>query len=298
MKQLKQKILLPMISFIFLSQIAVFAQPSNNISLSDKFTGIWEVIPSKTVSINGVKLPGTLKIIRLRLCVENGILRGVISHPHINGFEKLSVVSQNVLSSSSVQLELSDKLGRTISLFLVLDGKMLKGSFTKENINFIAGLQNAFDTTTSCNHENIDVESPSTEGVSLDIGFNGTWKTKLLRTININDLNFPGLKKTITLKLCIESGVLKGVITSSGVLQGAKIISQSIVSSDAINVQIQDIFGTTDSLKLILEGKELKGVFDDGISFIAVKQPSFNNTNAKKSCMINEPDVPADPIFD
>ncbi len=283
----------------FLSVTRVFSQ-NPSAQLSPDFTGIWESIPSKTVIINGSTLPGYRKIIRLRLCIRNGILEGIISHSRIKGLEKFDIDSQEIISATQVSLGLKDRLGRKALLTLFIEDGVLKGRFKDENINFIAKLQNSFKRENSCELSNIDVglnnnTSSSSGTIALSTDFNGIWKSKPLDKVNINSLDLPGIKKPLIVNLCIEDGILKGVFSSTGILQGANIISQLIVSSNQVNVELQDKFGATDSLSLILEDKKLKGLFEEGVSFIADKKSSKDSI---KSCMIKEPLVPANPIFD
>ena len=98
----------------------LYAQSTSPPPLSPDFTGIWESVPSKKVIINSSEMPGYLKVIRLRLCVENGTLEGIITHSRIKGLEKFEIDSQEVISSSQVNLGLKDRLGREASLTLFL----------------------------------------------------------------------------------------------------------------------------------------------------------------------------------
>ncbi len=67
------------------NSVSTSSSGGSQILLDPGFTGIWESIPTKTFTINNVQVRGSSKIFRLRFCVENGQLKGSISHPHILG---------------------------------------------------------------------------------------------------------------------------------------------------------------------------------------------------------------------
>ncbi len=267
---------------------------SSQVILDPGFTGIWESIPTKTVTINGIQVRGSSKTFRLRLCVENGQLKGTISHPHILGLGRLSIVSQTTNFPNQVQLELEDKFERNTSLTLVLENGQLKGSFP-HNINFEAVILNEFNPSGACKLKTNSSSSSSGGIIVLNQEFSGTWESKPRKSVIIDGVQLPGYLNKIVMKLCVKDGQLNGTFSSNGILQESKIISQTVTSQNNIELQLQDSLGTTDSLTLVLDGGKLQGTFSDGTSFIAKKHEPVGS---KRDCPLKGLDTPSDPIFD
>jgi len=267
---------------------------SQDVLLDPGFTGIWESIPAKTITINGVQVRGSSKIFRLRFCVENGQLKGSISHPHILGLGRLNIVSQTIISPSQVQLELEDKFEQNTSLTLVLENGQLKGSFPND-INFVASILNGFNPNGACKLTATSNSSSSGGTIALNQEFSGTWESKPHKSVTIDGVQLPGYSSKIVIKLCVKDGQLKGILSSNGILQESKIISQTVTSQNNIELQLQDSLGTTDSLTLVLDGGKLQGTFSDGTSFIAKKHEPVGS---KRDCPLKGLDTPSDTIFD
>lgn len=70
--------------------------------------------------------------------------------------------------------------------------------------------------------------------------------------------------KTISLKLCVDNGQLKGTIHQGGVLDKASIISQEIISENSVSVDLQDRKGVTTKATLEIAGNNLTITFENG----------------------------------
>ena len=221
-------------------------------------------------------------------------MKGIISHPNILGLGKLEIVSQSATSPTNIELQLQDKYGRSTSLLLVLESNMLKGILA-EKINFEAAIEDEVNRNNACKLTDLPDVSSSSSGVAISGSFSGTWKSEAVNEITIDSIKLPVLSNKIVLKLCVINGELQGILSSNKILHTSSIISQTIIGNNQVELQLQDISGTTDSLKLVLEKGKLKGSFSDGTSFSAVKKKKNNKNN--KTCPIR-PSVPADPMFD
>lgn len=133
----------------------------------------------------------------------------------------------------------------------------------------------------------ITSSSSGSTAISLSSNFSGNWKAKVEKikpaTSSSSSGNVISLEaqlknhgsehhgeteqkssSTISLKLCVDSGVLKGTIHQGGVLDKANIISQEVLSENSVSVDLQDKKGITKKATLELVGNNLKITFDDG----------------------------------
>ena len=84
--------------------------------------------------------------------------------------------------------------------------------------------------------------------------------------------------KTITIKLCINDGQIKGTVNHRGILNNGTVISQTILSENVVMLNLKDINGEMIMLTLQLTGnKKLSGTFSYGIGFDGRKINSQNN---------------------
>lgn len=70
--------------------------------------------------------------------------------------------------------------------------------------------------------------------------------------------------KTISLKLCVDNGQLKGAIHQGGVLDKASIIGQELISENSVSVDLQDRKGVITKATLEISGNNLKITFENG----------------------------------
>ena len=152
--------------------------------------------------------------------------------------------------------------------------------------------------------------SGSTTTLSLNPNFSGIWKGRNIKPyVNPNSLidcveiqNCPTKKlhckqneiflpqtctkcarcvtasKTITIKLCINDGQIKGTVNHNGILNNGTVISQTILTENVVILNLKDINSETATLTLQLIGsKKLSGTFSYGIGFDGRKTSIPNN---------------------
>ena len=114
----------------------------STVVLSDKFSGMWSARVSRTVIVNGVVVKEGSREIKLKLCVKDGVIKGLVVHPGF--FTKALITSQNVISENEVDVMFKDKKGRTGTLRLTLIGNIqLNGDFSN-GVSFEARKLHAF----------------------------------------------------------------------------------------------------------------------------------------------------------
>lgn len=118
--------------------------------------------------------------------------------------------------------------------------------------------------------------STSTQNGALSEEFTGIWKAEIERTITVNDVIISKDSRIITTKLCLNNGILVGFVQQPGILARGVITSQNIISSNEVELQLQDINGKTSSIHFTLVDGKLNGVFSNGITFSAIKQNTLN----------------------
>lgn len=118
----------------------------------------------------------------------------------------------------------------------------------------------------------------TTEGGPLSEEFTGIWRAEVERTVTVNGVTISKNSRIITTKLCLDNGVLKGFVQQPGILARGVITSQNVISSNQVELQLQDINGKTSSINFTLADGKLNGVFSNGISFSADKQNTLNPT--------------------
>lgn len=105
-----------------------------SIVLSNSLTGIWKGRVDKTVIVNGVVVKENSRAITLRICVKDGIIKGIVVHPGF--FTRALITSQTTISENKVEVGFKDRKGRqgTLTLTLVNEGQ-LNGLFSN-NVEF------------------------------------------------------------------------------------------------------------------------------------------------------------------
>lgn len=118
--------------------------------------------------------------------------------------------------------------------------------------------------------------STTTPGGPLSENFTGIWRAEVERTVTVNGVAISKGSRIITTKLCLDNGVLKGFVEQPGLLARGVITSQNVISSNEVELQLQDINGRTSSVHFTLTDGKLNGVFSNGITFSSVKQTLLN----------------------
>ncbi len=99
-------------------------------TVSTNFNGIWEAKLDREVQVNGVTIKQSSRKITLRLCVSNGSLTGIITHPSF--ITRGVITSFDVISENEVTANFTDIKGRTGSVQLTLNGSELTGKFSND----------------------------------------------------------------------------------------------------------------------------------------------------------------------
>ncbi len=126
------------------------------IALNQEFSGTWESKPHKSVTIDGVQLPGYSSKIVIKLCIKDGQLIGVFSSNGI--LQESQIISQAITSQNNVEIQLQDSLGTTDSLTLILDEGKLQGTFF-DGTSFIAKKHEVVGSKRDCPLKGLDTPS-------------------------------------------------------------------------------------------------------------------------------------------
>lgn len=125
-------------------------------TISDGFSGVWIAKVKTTTTVNGVVVREGTRGILLKLCVHEGILKGLINHPGV--IKKGLITAQNVKSPTEVEVTYKDKKNNTGTLNLTLVGSFqLNGAFSN-GISFEARKASQFhacEVLKTCNIENL-----------------------------------------------------------------------------------------------------------------------------------------------
>jgi len=260
-------------------------------ALSDGYNGAWKAEVDRTVLINGTEVKRGKVVIGLKLCVDNGTLKGIVEQAGL--FRKAVIDSQNIISENEVEVTLKNIKGESATLHLTLTDGILNGTFangvsfaakllTKENPQRICtslGILPNSSSSGSISSSGTTSSSGSTSSVSTDL--TGLWQAKIDRTVTVNGTTIRESSRVISLRLCVIDGQLKGIVHHPGFFKNSLIVSSEVTSPTEVKITLKDILGRTAILNLTLNADTLTGTFDNGVTFNAIKR---NNSNPRSVC--------------